>query len=433
MLLNKERIADGISLSVIPSDKFKSGVIAFSLTTPLTRHASAYNHILSGLLRRGTQKYPTMASLNRRLDELYGSYVEIKSNHIGNYLSLTFICEILDNKYIPDGTDTLSGAIDIVADMMLSPLFITDDFDKNIFDQEIRIILDALNSEINNTRVYAIKRCAEIMFENHEEYPTVEQTKAIVSSATLEDIKAHYAALLSSATLEVFYIGSTDQKVISDSLRTAFSAHSFGTTEICCTATPISRFNYADSSERMPVSQGKLAMCFSTSAAISSESDDYYVALMLNEIFGGSASSKLFLNVREKMSLCYYCSSSYSTYSGIMTVSSGIEVKNFDRAKRAILAELDKIKNGKISAQELSVAKRSIINAYKQLYDSPFDLQSFYGGRMLFGIPDTIEDCIKKLSDVTVADITKLAQNVKLDAMFFVEGTLSGEEEEDDE
>ena len=114
----------------MPSDKFKAGVIAFSLTVPLTKNGSAYNNVLSGLLRRGTQKYPTMASLNRRLDELYGSYVEIKSTHVGNNLSLTFMCEVLDNKYIPDGIDALRGVMDIVADMLLRPLFMNDGFDE---------------------------------------------------------------------------------------------------------------------------------------------------------------------------------------------------------------------------------------------------------------------------------------------------------------
>ncbi len=433
MVFTKEKITESISLSVIPSDKFKASVIAFSLTVPLTRHGSAYNHILSGLLRRGTRNYPTMALLNRRLDELYGSYVEIKSNHIGNNLSLTFICEVLDNKYIPDGIDALSGVIDIVADILLHPLFVSDGFDMSLFDQEIRVILDTLNAEINNTRVYAVKRCTEIMFEGYDQYPTVSQTKSIVTKATLDDIKEHYRVLLNSAPLEVFYIGATPVDEVSASLHRALGSHRFGLCHSSCAARPIARKSFAQASEKMPVSQGKLAMCFSTGCCISADNDDYYVALMLNEIFGGSASSKLFLNVREKMSLCYYCSSSYSTYSGVMTVSSGIEVKNLERVKMAILEQLDQIRNGKITEDELYAAKRSILNAYKQLYDSPFDLQSFYGGRMMFGISDTVDDCIKKLSSVELCDVVRLAQNIKLDALFFVEGAAEYGEDEEDE
>ena len=157
------------------------------------------------------------------------------------------------------------------------------------------------------------------------------------------------------------------------------------------------------------------------------------IPLMLNELFGGSASSKLFLNVRERMSLCYYCSSSFSTYSGIMTVSSGIEVKNFEAVRAAVIDQLEQIKKGNISESELYAAKRSIENAYRQLYDSPFDLQSFYSGRMLFGITDTIEDCREKLMSVSLEQIVALANKVTLDALFFVEGTSCGETDEEDD
>ena len=135
------------------------------------------------------------------------------------------------------------------------------------------------------------------------------------------------------------------------------------------------------------------------------------------------------------MSLCYYCSSSFSTYSGIMTVSSGIEVKNFEAVRAAVIDQLEQIKKGNISESELYAAKRSIENAYRQLYDSPFDLQSFYSGRMLFGITDTIEDCREKLMSVSLEQIVSLANKVTLDALFFVEGTACGaiDEEDDDE
>ena len=432
MVFNKEKITDGIYLSVMPSEKFKAGVIAFSLTVPLTRCGSAYSNLLSGLLRRGTQKYPSMASLNRRLDELYGSYVEVKSHRIGDNLSITIICEVLDNKYIPDGTDALGGVIDIISDMLLNPTFLQEDFDTTVFEQEKRVILDALNAEINNTRVYAIRRCTELMYEGNESHPTVAQSKKIVENATIDDVKQHYYTLLSSAPLEIFYIGATPTEQIKTSLLHSFSTHTFCTGSNIRPALPVRRNSFSQGHEPMPVSQGKLAMSFSTGICINAEDDSYYVALMLNEIFGGSASSKLFCNVREKMSLCYYCSSSFSTYSGLMTVSSGMEVKNFELVRSAILDQLDQIRRGNITEQELAAAKKSIINAYRQLYDSPFDLQSFYSGRMIFSISDTVDDCIRKLEAVTVDRIVDIAGKISLDALFFVEGRGEGPDEEDE-
>ena len=236
-----------------------------------------------------------------------------------------------------------------------------------------------------------------------------------------------------SAPLDVFYIGATDTQFVKNAVLSAFGEHKFTSMQRLCKAVPIARESFKEASEKMPVSQGKLAMCFSTGCCISADNDDYYAALLLNEIFGGSASSKLFLNVREKMSLCYYCSSSFSTYTGIITVSSGIEVKNFELVKSAILEQLDDIRNGNITENELLAAKRSILNAYRQLYDSPFDLQSFYSGRMLFGIPDTIEDCYEKLSSLEPSKVVELARKVKLDALFFVEGTAVSDEYEEEE
>ena len=429
MRLFTKKICSGINLSVIPSDKFKSGVITFSLTVPLSRCSSAYNNILSGILRRGTRKYPTMSELNRRLDELYGTYMEIKSNTLGKNLSLSFICEVLDNKFVPDNTDILSKVIAIVSEMIIDPIFIDDSFDDNIFEQEKRIILDDLDSEINNTRAYSIIRCKEMMLEKYKEYPTVSETKDIIKGATLNDIKNHYVSLISTSPLDVFYIGATDENIIENTLIKCFSEHKFPANRSFFPAFPVRREKFKEATEKMPVFQGKLSMCFSTGTCICKDNDSYYTALLLNEIFGGSASSKLFLNVREKMGLCYYCSSSFG-HSGIITVSSGIEVKNYDLTRSAIIEQLEQIKRGSISDDELYFAKRSIQNSYKQLYDSPLDLQAFYSSRMIFGISDTLEDSRIKLDHVTKESIIELAQSTSLDALFFIEGSVISQADE---
>lgn len=433
MIFRRGTVTDGIALSVIESDKFKAGVIAFSLSLPLSKPNAAHCLILSGMLRRGTLSYPTMAEINRRLDELYGSYVEVKSVHLGRDLSLVITAEVLDNKYIPDGTDALGGVIDVIAEILLCPAFLEANAGERLLEQEIRIALDNLNAEINNTRVYAIKRCSELMRGENSQTPTVSELRSLVSASTLEDVKAIRDALLSTSMLEVFYIGATPREEIEGKLRSAFARHSYAQTKRKNTVTPLKRESFAEGYEKMPVSQSKLTMGFSTEACISNDNDDCYAALMLNEIFGGSASSKLFLNVREKMSLCYYCSSSFSIYTGVMTVASGIEADKLSTVKGAILDQLDCIKRGEISDSELSAAKKSILHGYRQLYDSPFDLQSFYSGRMAFEISDSIEDCMNKLSGVSREDVVRVAQKISLDALFFIEGNSGEGADEEDE
>ena len=182
----------------------------------------------------------------------------------------------------------------------------------------------------------------------------------------------------------------------------------------------------------MPVSQGKLSLGFRTGVCSDSGTKDVYVAMMLNELFGASPASKLFLNVREKMSLCYYCSSSYHRYSGILTVNCGIESKNRALAEEAILAELNELAKGNISEIEFHAARKSLENSYRQIYDNPFELQAFYGTRELFGISETIEECRLSLLEVTAEEVAALAKKIIYDTSFFVEG-IGGVESEDEE
>lgn len=436
MIFQKRTVADGISLSVIESDKFKAGVIAFSLSLPLSKPVAAHTLLLSGMLRRGTRSYPTMAEINRRLDELYGSYVEVKSVHLGRDLSLVITAEVLDNKYVPDGTDALGGVIELIAEILLCPVFLDSDAGERLLGQEIRIATDNLNAEINNTRVYAVRRCSELMRGENSPSPTVSELKTLVASATLEDAKKVREAFIRRSPLEVFYIGATPREQIEEKLCAAFAEHRFAISKGENFATPLKRERFAEGFEKMPVSQSKLTMGFSTGTCITTDSNDCYAALMLNEIFGGSASSKLFLNVREKMSLCYYCSSSFSIYTGVITVSSGIEADKLGTVKDAILEQLEAIRRGEISEQELLAARKSILHGYRQLYDSPFDLQSFYSGRMAFGIDESVEDCMNKLADVKCEDVVRIAQRISLDALFFIEGaggnSGGGADEEDE-
>ena len=433
MILRKEKIADAVRLSTVTTDKFKSSVISFSITFPLNKDAVAYNLLLSHLLRRGTKSYPSLACLNKRLDELYGSYIEIKSHHIGENLSLSISAEILDNKYIPDSVDVMGGIIDIVSELILAPAFIQKDFNISFFEQEKILITDSINAEINNTRVYSAKKCVELMQESTD-IPTGEQLKELISKATFDGLISHYNELISNAPISIFCISAEDCNTIAKKLKAAFKEYPCQTEISLIAPHSIERSQPKFQTVRMPVSQGKLTLGFSTGVTISGSDDSYYTMIMLNEIFGGSASSKLFLNVREKMSLCYYCSSSYSLYSGIMLVSSGFEVKNHDVAIAAILEQLEDICNGKISDAELWAAQKAIISSYRQLYDSPFDLQAFFGDRELFGITDSIEIAERKLLAVTKEQISTLARSIRLDASFFIEGTCDslGEEDEND-
>jgi predicted Zn-dependent peptidase len=432
MLLHNENITDSVKLSVLNTNKFKASVISFTIILPLTKKNYINNLLLAHILRRGTKSYPSTASLNKKLDELYGSYVETKSHRIGENISLTLTAEILDNKFVTDKTDVLGETIDIISELILSPIFLDDSFNTSFFEQEKKLICEAIDAEINNTRLYATKRCLEIINESLD-VPTSRECKELISSTTLDSLAEYHDYLINNGAINVFYIGSQDASSIRNKLSSVFTSYPCKKAIPLIFPRPISRADAIEISEKMPVSQGKLVLGLSTGATVNKTDGATYTGVMLNEILGGSASSKLFLNVREKLSLCYHCSSSYSGYSGILVISSGFEVKNYEIAKKEIFNQIEDIRQGNISDTEFEAARLSLTNNYRQIYDSPFELKSFFNNRALLGISENVEDAISKILSVTKEDIIALASNIKLIASYFIEGTLTDDYTEDED
>lgn len=432
------KVNEAIRLNAIRTERFKTGVLTFTLQIPLTPKATALHILLAGMMRRGTQTYPSVAKINRRLDELYATDVEIRSTKLGKNLLFTVTAEMLDPRYVLADEDILGDVIETVAEILLHPLMKDGCFDESAVCREIRCAIDALDAEINNTHAYALTRCTEGMYRDDPDFPTVASLRRHIEETDAPSLLAHYRSLLASSNLDVFYVGSVPPAEVAQKLSLTFSEFSAGTSPHAFlppnAAVP---HELLVKTERMPVSQGKLAMGFRTGVCVSPDRDAHLCALLLNELFGGSAASKLFLNVREKMSLCYYCSSSYSIYTGDMKVCAGIEVKNRAIAEAAIAEQLDEIRRGNVTDAEFSAAKKSLINAYRQLYDNPLDLQAFYSAREAFGISETIESACEHLETVTLADVVSLAGQTVCDTVFFVEGTRvatdEGEEDADEE
>ncbi len=432
MFSSTEFSSNGIRFSSLQSNKFKASVLVFSITVPLLPQHSINNRLICGLLRRGSRSLPSMSAINKSLDELYGSCVEIRNSKKGNNLSLIITAEVLDNKFIPDGADALGGVIDIVSELLLFPHFCDADFCEDFFEQEKKLLEDVVLTIKNNTSNFAIKRCSELMGEGVSQSPTIEASLGLIRNTEFNSVLSYYNDIILRSPIDVFYVGASEPQAIKEKLFNAFSGKITTLAQEKMALEAYKRKSFCSITEKLPVSQGKLALGFSTKAILSSNDDTYYTALVFNEIFGGSASSKLFLNVREKMSLCYFCSSTYSLYTGMVLVSCGIEVNKREIAKEAILGQLQDIRNGNISEFELDSARKSLLNGYRQIYDNPLDIYGFYSGRRFFDINDGIEECCSSIMKVTPEQIKDFAVALSLDAEFFVEGTKAGEAQEED-
>lgn len=428
MYPKKSALWDSVSLSVINTDKFKTAMIFFSLRTPKDKSLSADRLLLPGILRRGTVEYPSAARLNLELDNLYASTVEIKLSHLGKNELLTFSAEMLDNSFVTDGTDILDGVIKIIAEMILHPITENGCFPEATVQKEKVSVLDSLKSEINNPKTYAAARCAELLHKADPDFSTIDEL--ICGVETTDGISAYrvYKNILENAALDIYYIGALPEEQIAASVRKhldKFKPSAKPTVPVVA-----ERFaSLKELTEPFPVSQSKLSLGFRV--GISSKDKGYYAAILFNEIFGGSPASKLFMNVRERLGLCYYCSSHYDSYFGNMTVSSGVDKENAELAKSEILAQLEDMRNGKISEAEFSAAKLAFEHYCRQTYDYPFDIFTFYRSRGVLGVECSLEEHLKNITAVTLDEVVAVAKAVTLDTVYLLEGTLEGDGEEE--
>ena len=423
MTLQKMTDSKSIDFSYINTDKFKTSALTFSFCMPLTERDYLCSLVLAGIMRRGTRSYPSMSLINRRLDELYSSSVDIQSVIHGNVLCFNVSAEMLDSRFALDGTDISSGVIDTIADILMRPLTLNGAFPENTVESEKSFVKDALSAEKNNTKLYAATRLKELMYRDGEiRFPSLKYLLSELDTVTPVELLAYHERLLSSP-FRVFYIGAEDQESIYRKINNIFVPIKNNPRSNFKAPTPSEAKEFLSLSEDMPVTQGKLCMGMRTGSVIGNT--DNSSAVMLNEIFGASPASKLFVNVRERLGLCYYCSSAYSMLSGNLSVSSGIDISNRDRTVNEILSQLDEIKKGNISDTEFDAAKKSLAYSYVQIYDSPFSLQAFYFVRDLFGINETVEECKERILSVSRDSVSALATKIKYDTCFFVNGTLA--------
>ncbi len=431
MIPIKRSITDSVRLSIINTDKFKANLINLTFSIPLTEKNAAMNMLLVGILKRGSEKYPDLASINRRLDELYDSSVDFRSARLGKNLQLSVTADFIDEDFVPSEDDLLDEVLELIEQAIFHPRLKNNSFPKKEFEQEKRFLLESIDSTVNNTRSYASVRLSEMMFAYDDDFSTLEQMKETVTRIESKDLYSFLSYVIATAPIDVFYIGSLPEKRVSDAIKKRIIKKETTKDFAPILPYPARLCEYRSLTEKMPVSQGKLAIGFKTGITISDNSIDNAAILLFNELFGGSAASKLFTNVRESLSLCYYCSSSCNQYHGTVTVSAGIENKNREVAEKAILAQLDDIQNGIISDAEFHAAKKSIQNSYRQMLDNPYDLQSFYTNRSIFGINDTLDTAISLIDRIGKDDISRIARQIKCDSVFFVEGTNAQKETDD--
>lgn len=416
----RTELLPGVFLNTVQTDKFKTGCLSINFLRPLCREEAALNALVPSVLLRGTTEHPDIQSISTLLDELYGAGVGTLIRKKGEVHTWGFYADFIEDVYTLDGENIFAEVCGFLRELLFSPLTEDGVFCRDFVEGEKVNLCNSIAAEINDKRSYAVIRLMRTMCESERQSVPRIGDRESVEGVTAESLYAHFQKTLASSQVELLYMGRKPQEEVEASLRAMLKG--LPRTELVPVGTDVIRGAAAvrEVSEQMDVTQGKLSMGFRTGCTCA---DPEFAALQLfNAVFGGCVTSKLFRNVRERMSLCYYASSSLEKYKGLMVVSSGIEFKNYEVTKAEILRQLEDCRSGKITEDELEQARAYLISAFKIAKDRPGSVDEFYLGQAILGLDGTMEQQIEALRSVTKEDVVAAANRISLDTVYFLKG-----------
>lgn len=413
----RTKLADGVYLTYLPDRKFKTSLLSAQFVTPITGADAAVYALLPAVLRRGTVRFPDMAGISAELDRLYGAEIDYTVRKKGESQCVGFVASFLEDVLVPGHERLLEPTAALLGELICDPVTRSGRFLPDYVEGERQNLLDAIRGILNDKRDYAELRLLQEMCAGERYGVSRFGDEKSAEKISAQRLYARYTDLLANARLELFYSGSAERERVEHALLDAFSTlpreH---VREPELTAPHPARSEVLTVSEEMDVTQGKLGMGFACG------SDDYSALLLGNTLFGGSSNSKLFLNVREKLSLCYYASSVYHRQKGLITVSSGIEFENYQRAYDEILTQLRAVQEGKLEDWELEGARSTLLNAYASMGDSQAKLENFFLGQAATGQEESPEMMAMAIRDTGADRIFRAMQTVTLDTVYFLNG-----------
>ena len=419
-MLQTRAINENITLSYIPMGKLKTTTVGFYIHCPLDKKTASCNALLASILKQGSNEYPTRELLTKRLDELYGSTLAAGVSKKGEDHILSFEAECISDKYTMGGEKLLSQLVSVLFGVIFSPATVDGKFKNDVFEQEKKNLIDRIRASVNDKRTYANERLCQITSEGTPYEVSRLGDENTVSKIDNGELFEYYKNMILSSKIDVFAAGETDVDALENKLSLLVEGKPFKNAQLPRCEILEKAGEVKTVTENMDVTQGKLAMSFTTGIKPTDEAN--WGMVVANSIFGGGAHSKLFNNVREKLSLAYYAGSQLHKFKGFIAVNAGVEFENFKKAYDEILVQLDELKNGNITDGEFTAAKMSLINSLNSYYDDQLYMQSFYLGEKVAGTNYDIDYYIKKIEEVTVNDVTNAAKGIELNSVYYLAG-----------
>ncbi|MDR3178926.1 MAG: insulinase family protein [Oscillospiraceae bacterium] len=409
-------ICEGVNFNYIKQSSFKSERVSVSMFVPLEKQNASKNSVLFFLLSKSCLKYPDFTSFNKKLSNLYGMVLSSDVGKLGEVQVLTLQADFFDSRYALNNESISQEASELLCETLFKPKFSSKEvFWDDDFAQEKDQLIQLIDSEYNDKKHYSLIRCFEIMCENEKfsigRFGSREDVLAVEKS----DIIDSWNSLLSKARIEINMTGNSDPKNVLNLFKNNFKNIKRENIYKCETKITKKAKEVKYFQEKQEINQAKLVMGFRTKFAFP---DNFFATIVMNTVFGATSNSKLFLNVREKMSLCYYCSSYYEKNKGIMVVQSGIKRENIDKTKEEVLKQFEKMKNGEFTEEDINTAKLNLKGSLFSIYDSINRINDFFLVQSLQEKKYSPETFFLELKKVNKSQIIGAAKVVTLDTIY---------------
>ncbi len=412
-------IKKGMSLHTIETSKFKTNLLAIMITTELTKENATKNALISLILRRGTANIPTQGEISKKLENMYGANFDCGIDKIGDNQIIKFYLESLSDEYLPEKDSNLKESIRMLLDIVCNPITEENKFKTEYFDAEKEKLKQIIEAKKDNKGMYAFNRCIEEMYKNKPyatyKFGELEELEKI----TNEELYKYYKELIQECKFDIYISGEKIEEIKTEienneniaKLKPRDAKYITNSLE---ETTEIKEKTVQESAD---ITQGKLVIGMNIEQKMENSKN---IALIYNAILGGTATSKLFQNVREKASLAYTAGSNYIRQKGNVFIRCGIEIENYEKALEIIKKQIEDMKQGNFTEEELENTKQYIISTIQEIKDEQDTQIAYYFSHELAKTDSSIEKYINDVRKVTKEQIIEIAKTVKINTIYFL-------------
>lgn len=415
----RKRIFDNVYFSSHKDENLKNNILNINFILPLNINTVSKYAVLPYLLTICNEEYSDIVKLNKKLNELYGANIWADVKKINKFQILSIGINFISEKYALDNKNITLDCCNLLFSIVKRPYLVDGMFEEKNIKIAKKILIDKIDDRLNNKTDYAIDKCLEYMFQDEEQKISKYGYKKDIMNISGKEIKEAYYEIFKKSKIQIVYVGNEEENVKEACKNLFNSLDNLKQKKLKLLSSDL-KSEVCKIEKKMDLSQSILIVGFKCNSEISYKNSLDFI--IMNMIFGGTAFSKLFINIREKMGLCYSCASQYDKFSNTIIVSVGLDHKNKEKATDEILRLLDEMKSGKFTSEELENAKSIAKNILLKSKNSVFEINNKCLSQYLFGISKSVIAETRNISRVSRDDVIRAANKVNLDTVYFLRG-----------